>query len=545
MISLLEERKTQIHRDGREPFAMDCEKQSLAGSVSQRACVFCGSRVVLYPVADALHLIHGPVGCAAYTWDIRGSLSSGPELHRMSFSTDLREKDVIFGGEPKLYRALTELIDHYHPKAAFVYATCIVGVIGDDVEAVCRRVAAEKGLPVLPVHSEGFKGTKKDGYQAACAALFQLVGTGSTDGITQTSLNILGDFNIAGETWLIRSYYERLGVQVVATITGDGRVDDIRRAHGAALNVVQCSGSMTHLARMMQDTYGIPFLRVSYFGLEDMSKALYDVADHFGDAALHGRAQALVRDEVSAILPDLRRYRQDLAGKRAAVYTGGAFKAFSLVRSLRTLGMKTVLAGSQTGNRDDYRLLRELCDEDTILVDDTNPLELAKFVQEKGVDLLIGGVKERPIAYKLGIGFCDHNHERKIGLAGFEGLRQFAREVHSTVMSPVWKLVPRRRAAQVCQEPAAEPCGGDCGTSAGRMTQPLTCSHPPDRVQIGEADHDPGHGNPALPRPRSWPRETPANSARRWVPAWPLPASRGRARSCTARRAVPPTSAAT
>ena len=392
-------------------------------------------------------------------------------------------------------------------------------MIGDDVDAVCRRVAAEKGMPVLPVHSEGFKGTKKDGYQAACAALFQLVGTGSTDGITPTSLNILGDFNIAGETWLIRSYYERLGVQVVATITGDGRVDDIRRAHGAALNVVQCSGSMTHLARMMQDTYGIPFLRVSYFGLEDMSKALYDVAEHFGDAALHGRAQALVRDEVSAILPDLRRYRKDLQGKRAAVYTGGAFKAFSLVRSLRTLGMKTVLAGSQTGNRDDYRLLRELCDEDTILVDDTNPLELAKFVQEKGVDLLIGGVKERPIAYKLGIGFCDHNHERKIGLAGFEGLRQFAREVHATVMSPVWKLVPRRRAAQVRETPspvaAAAKIRGTVFQTvlAGLKIRPtLKATHPcrpvkrlrhvpPTRMRPtagrGGTSHDPGHGNPA------------------------------------------------
>jgi nitrogenase molybdenum-cofactor synthesis protein NifE len=157
-----------------------------------------------------------------------------------------------------------------------------------------------------------------------------------------------------------------------------------------------------------------------------------------------------------------------LQGKRAAVYTGGAFKAFSLVRSLRTLGMKTVLAGSQTGNRDDYRLLRELCDEDTVLVDDTNPLELAKFVQEKNVELLIGGVKERPIAYKLGIGFCDHNHERKIGLAGFEGMRQFAREVYSTVMSPVWKLVPRRR-AQAEQVPDHSPalnlrpsCLGEC-----------------------------------------------------------------------------------
>ncbi len=107
--------------------------------------------------------------------------------------------------------------------------------------------------------------------------------------------------------------------------------------------------------------------------------------------------------------------------------------------------MKTVLVGSQTGNREDYELLRDLCDEGTILVDDTNPLELSRFVQEKEVDLFIGGVKERPIAYKLGIGFCDHNHERKVALAGFEGMLNFAREVHSSVMSPVWKLVPRRR----------------------------------------------------------------------------------------------------
>ncbi len=149
--------------------------------MSQRACVFCGSRVVLYPIADALHIVHGPIGCASYTWDIRGALSSGPELHRLSFSTDMQEIDVVHGGEKKLYAALCELIDAHHPKAAFVYATCIVGVIGDDVEAVCKRVSLEKGIPVLPVHSEGFKGTKKDGYRAACDALLKIVGTGPTE----------------------------------------------------------------------------------------------------------------------------------------------------------------------------------------------------------------------------------------------------------------------------------------------------------------------------------------------------------------------------
>lgn len=448
MFEILQARKPQVQRTGESAGDMACEKHSVAGSVSQRACVFCGSRVVLYPIADAVHLVHGPVGCAAYTWDIRGALSSGPELHRISFSTNLLENDVIFGGEKKLYRALVELIDRYEPKAAFVYSTCIVGIIGDDVAAICKQVAAEKGIPVLPVHSEGFKGTKKDGYRAACDALGQLIGTGATDGIKAKSINILGDFNLAGETWLIRRYYDKIGVQVVATITGDGRIDDIRRAHGARLNVVQCSGSMIHLAQTMKAMYDIPFIHVSYFGIEDMSKALYDVADHFGDQEMVQRVRELVYEEVTAIMPELHHLRKALEGKRAAVYTGGAFKAFSLVRSLRTLGMRTVLVGSQTGNKDDYRLLRELCDDGTILVDDTNPLELASFLQEQKVDLLIGGVKERPIAYKLGIAFCDHNHERKERLAGFEGMVNFAREVYCSVMSPVWKLVPRQRAAE-------------------------------------------------------------------------------------------------
>lgn len=445
MITLLDGRKNQVREKGKDDRPVECGRKSLAGSVSQRACVFCGSRVVLYPVADALHLVHGPLGCAAYTWDIRGSLSSGPELHRMSFSTDLREEDVIYGGEKKLGMALRELIDTYSPKAAFVYSTCIVGLIGDDVNAVCRRVSHEKGIPVIPVHSEGFKGTKKDGYAAACKALSTLIGTSKEQDTGEFSINILGDFNLAGETWIIRKYYKEMGVRVLSCMTGDGRVDDIRQAHNASLNVVQCSGSMTGLAKIMQREYGIPFIRVSYFGLEDMSQALYDVAKHSCSGEMTMKAGEIVKREVSAIYPELQKMKKDLEGKRAAVYVGGSFKAFSLVKALRHIGMSVAVVGSQTGSEEDYEYLREICDEGTVIVDDTNPLELSKFMDDKGVDLLIGGVKERPIAYKMGVAFCDHNHERKIPLAGFEGMLHFAREVHGSVMSPVWKFSPAYR----------------------------------------------------------------------------------------------------
>ncbi len=441
---IFEERTGQIHRKGDTPFEIECNKESLAGAVSQRACVFCGSRVVLYPIADALHLVHGPIGCAAYTWDIRGALSSGPELHRLSFSTDLQEMDVIFGGEAKLERALNELIDRHHPKAAFVYSTCIVGIIGDDLEKVCKQVEKDKGIPVIPVQSEGFKGNKRAGYHAACEAMFRLVGTGDITGISPKSLNILGDFNLAGEIWIIKNYFQRMGIEVVATITGDGRVDDLRRAHGAALNVVQCSGATMDLANMMQEKYGIPHLRVSYFGVEDMAESLYAVARHFNDPEIMERTKELVREELEKLYPELQKYRQALAGKKAAIYVGGAFKAFSLVKAFRLLDMQVVLVGSQTGTPEDYKELHDITDPGTIIVDDSNPLELSTFLKEKDVDIFVGGVKERPIAYKLGVGFCDHNHERKEALEGFVGMLNFAQEVYNTVMSPVWQFVPRR-----------------------------------------------------------------------------------------------------
>jgi nitrogenase molybdenum-cofactor synthesis protein NifE len=263
--------------------------------------------------------------------------------------------------------------------------------------------------------------------------------------VPEFSINILGDFNLAGELWILQEYYRKMGVNIVATITGDARIDQIRNAHKASLNVVQCSGSMIHLAKHMKEKYGVPFMKVSYFGIEDMSDALYEVAGFFKSEKLMQQAREVVREELKDLLPSLQPYKHDLSGKKAAIYVGGAFKAISLVKALRLIGIQTVVVGSQTGNTEDYNLLKELCDAGTILVDDSNPVELSEFVKEKDADIFIGGVKERPIAHKLGLGFCDHNHERKEALAGYEGMLNFAKEVHATAMSPVWQFTKRGR----------------------------------------------------------------------------------------------------
>ncbi len=443
-IAILTERKDFICHKSKESGTggMKCDQDSVAGAVSQRACVYCGARVVLNPITDACHIVHGPIGCASYTWDIRGSLSSGPELYRNSFSTDLREQDVIFGGEKKLTGAIDEIVKQYAPKVVFVYATCIVGVIGDDLEAVCKAAEQRHSLRVIPVKSSGFAGNKSMGYKAACNALLRLMGNEKPRKVSK--VNYLGDFNLAGEIWIIEDYLKKIGVGILTKITGDSRCEDIMHSPAASLNIVQCAGSMTYLAKAMEERFGIPYTKVSFFGLEDTKRSIMSIAEAMGDRETLNRAKELIFIEELRTSWQLEPYRQRLKGKKAAIYVGGGFKAISLIKQFSDLGMQTVMVGTQTGKAEDYEVIRSMVEEGTVILDDTNPSELEKFMKEKGADILVGGVKERPLAYKLGVAFCDHNHERKHPLCGFEGAVNFAKEVDLTINSPVWKYIPRK-----------------------------------------------------------------------------------------------------
>jgi len=446
--SILEERKSSISQ--KRGTSLYCERESVSGAVSQRACVYCGARVVLNPITDAYHIVHGPIGCASYTWDIRGSLTSGAETFRSSFSTDLRETDIVFGGAKKLTDAIEELMEKARPapKLIFVYATCIVGVIGDDVEAVCRSAEARYGIRVIPVKAPGFSGTKSQGYKLACDAIMTLIKK-HRDQPKRFGVNILGDYNLAGEMWIIKGYLEQIGIPVISTITGDSSYEKLIDAPCAAMNIVQCAGSSAYLAERMSEEMGIPYVKVSFFGIEDTAASLLHVADALGKPELTEKARRFSESRIADVLPLIEKYKPRLEGKKAAIFVGGGFKAISLIRQFDGLGMKTVVVGTQTGKKDEYEIINSLVDGDAVVLDDANPAELERFMLEKQADILVGGVKERPLAYKLGVAFCDHNHERKHPLAGFEGIENFVKEIHRSINSPVWKYVKKHEAGAV------------------------------------------------------------------------------------------------
>ena len=297
-------------------------------------------------------------------------MSSGSEIYRNSFSTDLRENDVIFGGEKKLSGAIDEIVAQFSPKVIFVYSTCIVGVIGDDIEAVCKAAEKKYSIRVIPVKSSGFAGNKSMGYKAAGKALISLMGENVIPKSSSfKDVNFLGDFNLAGEMWIITNYLRQIGVNVIAKITGDSRCEEIMRAPEASLNIVQCAGSMTSLAKEMETLYGIPYVKVSFFGLEDIKLSLLRIAETIGDKEILKKARELIFIEELKTQSQLGQYRKRLKGKKAAIYVGGGFKAISLIKQFNDLGIRTVMVGTQTGRADEYEIIRSIADEDTIILE--------------------------------------------------------------------------------------------------------------------------------------------------------------------------------
>lgn len=492
VISTLKSRKKHmcIKREGNESTPA-CNQASVPGMVTQRSCVYGGARVVLMPITDAIHLVHGPLGCASCTWDIRGSRSSGSELYRNGFSTDLQEKDIVFGGEKKLLETIVELNQLFKPAAIFVYATCVVGLIGDDIKSVCREATEITGSRVIPVQSEGFRSVNKSlGHQLACDAMLEyLIGTEPPQKSIKTSqksiktpqkkmdtleinipptntedppattdylINILGEFNVAGDFWAMKPLLEKIGVSIQAVITGDSRVEDIANAHLAHLNLVQCQKSSRYLADSMEERYNIPQVRVNFFGVEETSKSLRSIAEFFNDPVMMEATEKLIELETSRIRDAITPYRQRLTGKKVAVYVGGN-KAWSLIRAFEELGMEVLMTGTQNGLPEDYQRIKETVRDGTLIVDDANAMELARLLEKYQPDLLVSGAKEKYMSLKMGVAFCDFNHDRISSFAGFQGFLNFAREVDRAVSSPVWKYTANLKQGSVFNNPTKYP----------------------------------------------------------------------------------------
>jgi nitrogenase molybdenum-cofactor synthesis protein NifE len=428
-------------------------------------CAFDGAQIALLPIADVAHIVHGPIACAGSSWDNRGTRTSGPDLYKIGMTTDLTEQDVVMGrGEKRLLHSIKQAIDTYSPAAVFVYNTCVPALVGDDVDAVCKAAEEKWGTPVVPVDAAGFYGTKNLGNRIAGEAMVKyVIGTREPDALPETGkpfkvhdINLVGEYNIAGELWHVMPLLDELGIRILCTLSGDARYREVQTMHRAEVTMMVCSKAMLNVARKMEDKYGTPWFEGSWYGTTDVSNALRDIAKQIDDPDLTERTEALIAREETRLDAALEPWRDRLRDKRVLLYTGGV-KSWSVISALQDLGMKVVATGTSKSTEEDKARIRELMGDETEMLTDGSPRALLGVVEEQKADILIAGGRNMYTALKAKVPFLDINQERDFGYEGYTGMLELARQLALTIESPVWEAVRRKAPWEAGSNEVTEP----------------------------------------------------------------------------------------
>ncbi|MGB0747244.1 MAG: nitrogenase iron-molybdenum cofactor biosynthesis protein NifE [Magnetospiraceae bacterium] len=414
-------------------------------------CSFDGAQIALSPIADVAHIVHGPIACAGSSWDNRGSRTTGRALYKIGMTTDLTEQDIIMGrGEKRLFHSIKQAVETYGPQAVFVYNTCVPALTGDDIGAVCKAAEEKFGTPVVPIDAAGFYGTKNLGNRIAGEAMVKhVIGTREPDpvpeaaqrpGIKVHDIALIGEFNIAGELWHVTPLFDELGIRILGNLSGDARFRDVQTMHRSEVNMIVCSKAMINVARKLRESYGSPWFEGSFYGVQDMSQALRDIARLIGDDDLTARTETLIAREEAAIDAALEPWRGQLKGKRVLLYTGGV-KSWSVVSALKDLGMEVVATGTKKSTEEDKARIREIMGRDAIMIEDGNPYNLLDICRKERVDILIAGGRNMYTALKARLPFLDINQEREFAYAGYAGMTELARQLVLTMNNPIWNAV--------------------------------------------------------------------------------------------------------
>ena len=423
-----------------------CTKQLTPGAAAG-GCAFDGAKIALQPIVDVAHLVHGPIACEGNSWDNRHSASSGSMLYRTGFTTDINEFDVIYGAEKRLFKSIREILDKYDPPAIFVYQTCVTGLIGDDIEAVCKRAAEKFGKPVIPVNAPGFAGPKNLGNKLGAEALLDyVIGTVEPDYMTPHDINIIGEYNLSGELWQVKPLLEALGVRVLSCISGDGRYREVASAHRAKANMMVCSKSMINIATKMEKRWGIPYFEGSFYGISDMSTTLREIARLLvatgAPADLKDRTEALIAAEEARAWERIRAYRERLTGKKVLLITGGV-KSWSVVSALQEAGLEVVGTSVKKSTKEDKDKIKEIMGEgaDAHMIDDMTPRQMYAMLREARADIMLSGGRSQFVALKARMPWMDINQERHHAFAGYEGMVTMIAEIDKALFNPMWQQV--------------------------------------------------------------------------------------------------------
>lgn len=225
------------------------------------SCALGGALSTVTAIERTVPIIHAGPGCGVqlyYGQNFVGGFRGSGWIGGVSVpSTNAYEKEVVFGGEPRLKEQIENTIDLIDGDRYVVLTGCTSELIGDDVNGVLSEF--KENIPIVYAETAGFRGSSYVGYEILLNSFInQLVKESPKK---DNLVNILGivpsqDVFWEGNLAEIERVLNSIGLEV-NTLFNEKRIEDLS---AAALNIVLSPGVGIQAAENLKKQFGIPYI---------------------------------------------------------------------------------------------------------------------------------------------------------------------------------------------------------------------------------------------------------------------------------------------
>lgn len=415
-------------------------------------CVLAGINSVLGAIDKVCPIYHSGPGCCMQTT----AADQGQSGHKSSCfvssvslpSSNMLEKEVVFGGTNKLRTTIQGAIDIIDADAYFVLTGCTAGIIGDDIVSVTNEFT-EQGYKVYPIETPGFAGDSNLGYEIVWNTMIEQVIEKDVPK-DEKLVNIFGIIPYHDPFWSgtleeIDRILSRLGLKVNTFFTKHQNMEDIRKCSAAALNIIVNPWLFKGPAKKFEDKFNVPSIRIPglFVGATDTTRFVRTVADtlHLDEKLV----QAVIEQEEDYVYRYLGQAIGVVSWKRFAV-VADAGNAVGFTRYLANdysfTPVLVIISEPIFRQEDKERIINEIQNLEyasppkVLFLTDQYEINKAIREEEEEITLLIGSSNEREIALEKDIQFilgAFPVNERLIfnrTYAGYRGSLTFTEDIY-------------------------------------------------------------------------------------------------------------------
>lgn len=381
-------------------------------------CVLGGINAVLGSIDRVCPIFHAGPGCCMQTTAGEAGQSGGKSPSFVSGvslpSSNMLEKEVVFGGEDKLRTTIQGAVDIIDAEAYFILTGCTAGIIGDDIESIAEEFL-EKGIRVYPIETPGFAGDSNLGYEVVFDSFIQHI---VKEGLPRQKnlVNLLGIIPYHDPFWAgnfeeLSRILRKLGLEVQTFFTEHQGIKQVEQSSAAALNIIVNPWLLKSAAKQYETRFGVPTLRYAGLpvGATDTTDFIRQVADRLNlDKTL---VERVIEEEEDYVYSYLDTAIGQLSWKRFAV-VGDANTVVGITRYLANDYSFTPLIAIVTDpmfrEEDKERITKRITELEYArppkVIFETDQYKITKALEAEGdITLLIGSTNEREVALKKDI----------------------------------------------------------------------------------------------------------------------------------------------